>query len=117
MPKPEIRRMKIKVDPSRRVRPVTWRRRAAGGGTSGARGAATDGPVGDVRKRLASSRPSSTDTVILSVTRTELIYTYSVVGNMPQRLKALRAALMRGGGAFGGNRFGGGFCCAGLYGG
>jgi hypothetical protein len=79
MPNPEIKRMNMRVDPNRRVRPVARRRLAGGGsidarGAAGARGAATDGPVGDVRKRFPSFRPSSTDTAILWATTAALIY-------------------------------------------
>jgi hypothetical protein len=54
------------------------------GAAAGARGAATDGPVGDVRKRFPSSRPSSTDTVILSATTAALIYVVRVYAATPE---------------------------------
>src|SRR5580700_6920241 len=92
MPKPEIRRMNISADQNGRLRPMA-RRRFVGGWSVGARRGATDGPVGDVRNRLPSSRRSSTDKVILFAIRLEiraattavraLPYTALLLGNMP----------------------------------
>jgi hypothetical protein len=65
MPTPEIRRTKMTTDQNRRLVLRTVGNGCAGGWLIGARGGATEGPVGDPRKGLPSSPRLSTDNSIL----------------------------------------------------
>src|ERR1700738_2685870 len=65
MPMPEIRRMKMATDQKRRLLPLKTGNGCAEGRPIEARGGATEGPVGDLRKGLASSPRLSTDNSIL----------------------------------------------------